>query len=237
MKKLASILLLLSVTGAEAQPSYWWQQLQRKPDAKQSQEFFFVPGANVTFSYASNHVIINASGGGGGGPWDALGAAKASTNGFPWGVLYYPATGNPSGFLTANQTITLSGDATGSGATAITVTVTNLHQGLITNKVHWTNVVSLTNSQFQTVDMTIKEGDFQTNAAFAFLGIINKSATNYQSVVVTVFNTTASVVGIGAPPNTHTNGVLAYNVTNISKVLIEWHPLYQYTNMLVYPLW
>ena len=32
-----------------------------------------------------------------------------------------------SGFLTENQTITLSGDATGSGATAIAVTVTNIH--------------------------------------------------------------------------------------------------------------
>ncbi len=32
-----------------------------------------------------------------------------------------------SGFLTGNQTITLSGDATGSGATAIEVTVTNIH--------------------------------------------------------------------------------------------------------------
>jgi hypothetical protein len=236
MKKLAVILLLLWVTVAEAQPSYWWQQLQRKPDAAQSQAFWFVPGANVTFSYQTNRVIISSSGGGG-GPWDPLGAAHDATNGFLWGVLYYPATGNPSGFLTANQTITLSGDATGSGTTALTVTVTNLQQGLITNHVYWTNVVSLTNSQFQTVDMTIKEGDFQTNAAFAFLGIINKSATNYQSVVVTVFNTTASVVPITAPPNTHTNGFLPYNVTNITKVLVEYHPRYGYTNLICYPLW
>ena len=72
MKKLVALLWLLSVTLASAQPSYWWSQLVKKPDAKQSQEFWFVPGANVTFSYATNHVIINSSGGGG-GPWDPLG--------------------------------------------------------------------------------------------------------------------------------------------------------------------
>lgn len=135
-----------------------------------------------------------------------------------------------------NPTITLSGDATGNGSNSIVVTVTNLQQALITNKVYWTNVVSLTNPQSQTVDMNIKEGDFQTSAAFAFLGITHKSTSNYQSVVVTVFNPTASAVPITAPPNTYTNGVMPYNVTNISKVLIEYHPLYNYTNMLVYPL-
>ena len=259
MKKVAAILLLLSCITGLSQVSFWWSEMLRKPDAAQSQAFWFVPGANVTFSYATNHVIISSSGGGG-GPWDPLGAAHDATNsfpwlvlsdpagagttaanwatnGFPWGVLYYPMVGNPSGFLTANQTITLSGDANGSGTTAITVTVTNVHQGLLTNHIYWTNVVSLTNSQFQKVDMEIKEGDFETNAAFAFLGIINKSATNYQSVVVTVFNTTASAVAITAPPNTHTNGVLPYLVTNITKVLVEYHPLYGYTNLLCYPLW
>lgn len=40
------------------------------------------------------------------------------------GYTPYNAT-NPSGYISANQTITLSGDATGSGATAITVTLAN----------------------------------------------------------------------------------------------------------------
>ena len=35
----------------------------------------------------------------------------------------YPLTGNPSGFLTANQTITLSGAVSGSGTTSITTTI------------------------------------------------------------------------------------------------------------------
>lgn len=38
---------------------------------------------------------------------------------------YYPYATNPKGYLTGNQTITLSGDVTGSGATAITTTLAN----------------------------------------------------------------------------------------------------------------
>lgn len=131
-----------------------------------------------------------------------------------------------------NATNDLNTALTGPGSSTAFVT-----SALLTNKVHWTNVVSLTNSQFQTVNMSIKEGDFQTNAAFAFLGLTAKSTTNYQSSVITVYNTTASAVAITAPANVHTNGVLPYNVTNISKVLIEYHPLYNYTNMLVFPVY
>lgn len=36
---------------------------------------------------------------------------------------FYPLVGNPSSFLTGNQTITLSGDVTGSGTTAITTAI------------------------------------------------------------------------------------------------------------------
>ena len=121
-------------------------------------------------------------------------------------------------------TITLTGDATGSGSGTIAVTVTNLQQAIVTNHVYWTNVVALTNSQFQTVDMEIKEGDFQTNTSFAFLGITHKSTTNYQSAVITVTNSTGTAIAILAPPNTHTNGTLPYNCTNVSKVLVELQP-------------
>ena len=41
------------------------------------------------------------------------------------GYTAYNGTTNPNGFLTANQSVTLSGDATGSGTTAITVTLAN----------------------------------------------------------------------------------------------------------------
>lgn len=52
-----------------AQPSYWFQGWERKPDAKQAQAYFMLPGTNVTFTYLTNRVIINAGVGGGGGPF------------------------------------------------------------------------------------------------------------------------------------------------------------------------
>lgn len=142
-----------------------------------------------------------------------------------------------SGSVSGNQPVTLSGDATGSGTGSIVVTVTNLQQAIITNHVYWTNVVSLTNSQFQKINLSVKEGDFETNAGFAFLGVTGKSTTNYQSSVVYVHNTTGSVVPITAPPNTFTNGFNSYTVTNYSVVLLTYHPLFNWTNMIVMPLW
>lgn len=58
---MAAALLFVSLT-VEAQVSYWFSQWQKKPDAQTAQEFFMVPGAGVTFTYATNHVIINANG-------------------------------------------------------------------------------------------------------------------------------------------------------------------------------
>jgi phage-related tail fiber protein len=55
-----------------------------------------------------------------------VGAALASSDvTTALGYTPYNGTTNPSGFLTANQSITLSGDATGSGSTAITVALAN----------------------------------------------------------------------------------------------------------------
>lgn len=62
MKKLLVLLVLLWATVLHAQITYWWSQMLKKPDAKQSQEFFFVPGTNIYFTYATNRVIINGSG-------------------------------------------------------------------------------------------------------------------------------------------------------------------------------
>jgi hypothetical protein len=132
-----------------------------------------------------------------------------------------------------NDVATRTGNATNDLNTTL---VARIATALVTNKVYWTNVVSLTNSQFQTVNMSIKEGDFETNAAFAFLGLTGKSTTNYQSAVITVHNTTGSAVGIVAPPNTTTNGTLPYLVTNYSMVLLTYHPVYNWTNMLVFPI-
>lgn len=59
------LFLLLLVSPAIGQVTYWWQQMNRKPDARRSQEFFFVPGTNIWFTYTNNRVVINAGGGSG----------------------------------------------------------------------------------------------------------------------------------------------------------------------------
>ena len=92
--------------------------------------------------------------------FDPIHSAFLVTNGFPWGVLYYPATGNPSGFLTpssalsganitsatipdaalvstflkANQSVTVSGDYSTSGTTGLALTAAN-------RTASWTNDV------------------------------------------------------------------------------------------------
>jgi hypothetical protein len=64
-KKLWFILLLCSGVTVGAQTvSYWWSQMLKKPDAAQSQAFFFLPGTNINFTYTNNRVVINSTGGG-----------------------------------------------------------------------------------------------------------------------------------------------------------------------------
>src|ERR1017187_7393717 len=68
------IALLLIILGfclpSKAQTiSYWWQGELRQGNAKLAQQYFFLPGANVNFTYdaAFQHVYINANGTNGGG--------------------------------------------------------------------------------------------------------------------------------------------------------------------------
>lgn len=103
-----AIAVVLCALTAWSQPSYWWQQMQRKPDAAQSQAFWFVPGANVTFTYATNHVIINSSGGGGGSNTFAVAAGTnvtVNTNGNLFTVS--AASGGSASGLTCTQYVTL----------------------------------------------------------------------------------------------------------------------------------
>lgn len=76
------IALLFLCLGSTAYAiSYWWNQMLVKPDARQSQEFFFIPGTGMVFTYTNNLVVLNST----------TNASYAVTNGFPWGVLYDPA--------------------------------------------------------------------------------------------------------------------------------------------------
>lgn len=102
------ILWALSAIQCAAQPSYYWQQMQRKPDAKTSQEFFFRPGTNMVFTYTNNLVYLNATGGGGTNStvgvttnFSVLFANTGGTNTlyFSNGLLVAISAGLPPGFL------------------------------------------------------------------------------------------------------------------------------------------
>jgi hypothetical protein len=108
------VLLVLSFClPALAQPSYWFTGFQRQGNAKLAQQYFFLAGSNISFTYPNDlqHVIINSSGGGGGtnagppgptgpaGPQGPMGAS--GTNGvsatIAAGLVYTNAAGSPAG--------------------------------------------------------------------------------------------------------------------------------------------
>lgn len=94
------------------------------------------------------------------------------------------------------------------------------------------------NSTSLSLNMLLKETDFQTNAAFAFTGFANLSATNYQHKVVHVFYTgfgQSSGVAITWPANTHVQGT-SY-LTNQTDIAVDYNPLIPITNVLCLPRW
>lgn len=99
MRKLWFIVLLCSVLCATAStPSYWFSGFQTKPDAKQAQEYFFLEGTNILFTYTNNRVVINSTGGGGGG-----------TNAGPQGPVGPTGPVGPSGANGLNGTNGVNG--------------------------------------------------------------------------------------------------------------------------------
>lgn len=64
MRRFLAIAIAGVALTAAAQVTYWFQGFQRQPGAKQAQEYFILPGTNITFTYTNNRVVINSSGGG-----------------------------------------------------------------------------------------------------------------------------------------------------------------------------
>lgn len=145
--KILVLLMLLWSVVAFGQVSYFNSGFLRQPSALLDRQYLgitnFLMGGGVTFTYVgTNAYVISALPGGvtispGTGILvNLVGAnytisadtayfnANYTTPAFV-AANYYPL-GNPSGYISGNQTITLSGDALGSGTTAITVAVTNL---------------------------------------------------------------------------------------------------------------
>lgn len=136
------------------------------------------------------------------------------------------ASGNTisSTYLTGNQTITASGDASGSGTTSLALTITNLH--FLTNLLATAPLTIPIANQVQM--------NFKTNAAFTFAGFSGLSTTNnYNDVMIHVVGA-GSALAMTFPANTHVVGT-AY-VTNQTDVLIHYDLSIPTTNALCVPL-
>ena len=83
MKSRVVIALLLVASSVMGQPSYWFQGFQRQGNAQLAQQYFFLPGANMTFTFDGKHVILNSSGGGGGGNIQLFGDITAPLTALP----------------------------------------------------------------------------------------------------------------------------------------------------------
>lgn len=106
---------------------------------------------------------------------------------------------NDSGYITGNQTITLSGDVSGSGTTSISVTLTKdpviTLSGAVTGSATMTNLGNVTISTTATSDPTLTlSGDLSGSATFTNLGNATLNAQIVQNAITT---TELSVSGNG----------------------------------------
>ena len=94
----------------------------------------------------------------------------------------------------------------------------------------------LTNALSTVVNLGGLRGNFQTNAAFTWLGFTNKSAVAYQSVTIRVFNSTGAGILMTMPANVNVVGSGSLYVTNYSDVLFDYDPSIPQTNVYVAPI-
>ena len=178
--------------------------------------------ANQTF-YGNNNflgtlkqngstVLTNLGGAPDAGTFNAATATAAA--GAPW--------------ITGNQTITVSGDASGSGTTTLSLTVTNFHA--ITNRL-W----SVGTSAY-TIDMRTPETDYNTNGVIVVSGYVGLTTSNqYQHCLIHFSQGSGSATAITFPANTHIVGTA--NLTNRTDVWMNYDLAIPETNAMCVPLW
>ncbi len=106
--------------------------------------------------------------------------------------------------------------------------------GDITNRVYGTNIIYYTNQAGVAVDLTIPTADMATNRPFAFSGVLNKSAIEYQSAVRLITNYSGTNISFTAPASVHLEGTPW--VTNVTSATWFYNPG-RWTNLIAVPLW
>lgn len=115
---LSTALILIALPALAQTTSYFNQGFLRQPDAATDRAYLGITGGGGNTNLVANFFTTNNV------------TPFSLTNGFIDAVYgnahYYPLAGNPSGFLTSNQPITLTGDVTGGPAsTSIATTLKN----------------------------------------------------------------------------------------------------------------
>lgn len=131
-----------------------------------------------------------------------------------------PLTGNAStataaagaAWLTGNQTITLSGDATGSGSTAIAITVTNMQGTNLANRA----VYSTNANNGAVIDATKPAQLFVTNATYAVTGFSGLISGSQHLLSMTVSNSNSSPITWNGPPTSFYFGASSTNALSIA---------------------
>lgn len=133
MKRGLLLLLLLCLVAGAQTVSYWFQGWQTKPNAEQAAAYFMVPGANVTFTYLTNRVIINSTGGGGGGALQLFGDVTSPLTALPNVTATLATLGG--GGVNTKITFNTKGLVTGSSA-AVLASADFANQGTLTTLLH-----------------------------------------------------------------------------------------------------
>jgi hypothetical protein len=148
-------------------------------------------------------------------------------------------SGLPAGAITNNQgdvalgNLTVHGTLTASGSALLAGDQTFTGQATFTQPMSVTGTNSVTqNISFKSLSYV--EGDFATNANFAWLGFSGTLSSTYQTAVVWLTNSSGSPISFTVPAGTHTLGTL--NCTNATELVFRCHAN-RWTNLLSLPLW
>lgn len=91
-----------------------------------------------------------------------------------------------------------------------------------------------TNLTTMAPDWNLKYSTITTNAAWVFLAPLNFVATEFQSTVLFVTNSTASAVAVTVPAGWHTQGT--WYCTNVTTFTVSHYGTI-FTNAIAFPLW
>lgn len=163
--------------------------------------------------------LLKSAGAGSSPTWGFLSAAEVTT---ALGYTPYNAS-NPNGYITGNQTITYSGDATGTGTTSVTLTLaaSGVTAGTYTkvtvdSKGRVTNGASLASTDLPIYTGTLTSS--QVTTALNFTPYPNTNPNGYTTNTGTVTSVSvAAGTGLSGGGNVTTSGIITLNNAGVTS--------------------